>query len=97
MTRPHAYKIVTANRLRDGAVVYRAADGSWRTAIFEAELAASEQDAAELLARAERDVTAALVVAPYLIDVLRTDEGLVPGSLRERIRAAGPTIQPLVA
>lgn len=97
MTRLHAYRIVTANRLRDGAVVYRAVDGNWRGAIMDAELAANDHDAAEILARAERDVAASVVVAPYLVDVLRTDEGLVPTSLRERIRAAGPTIQPLVA
>jgi hypothetical protein len=77
-------KAVTANRLADGAVVFRRADGGWSLRVEEA---AAVEDAAELLAAAERDAAAALVVAPYLIDLA---DG-TPTDYRERIRAYGPS------
>ncbi|MGE0723387.1 MAG: DUF2849 domain-containing protein [Alphaproteobacteria bacterium] len=81
---------VTANRLADGAVVFRAGDGSWSAAIDAAAIAAAPAEA--LLAAAEADARAALVVGPYLIEVERRDGRIVPALFRERIRAAGPTI-----
>jgi len=77
-------KAVTANRLADGAVVFRREDGGWSLRIEEA---AAVEDATELLAAAERDAAAALVVAPYLIDL---NDG-TPTDYRERIRAYGPS------
>jgi hypothetical protein len=84
-------KAVTANRLRDGAVVFRRADGSWGLRVEEAVLAAAEPDAQALLASAEQDAAAALVVAPYLIDVDAAAGAPVPTQYRERIRAFGPS------
>ena len=43
---------------------------------------------------AERDVAANLVVDVALIDVVRKGQDLYPIRLRERIRAAGPSIRP---
>ena len=86
-----AAKVVTANRLRDGAVVFRRADGSWAIRVEEAAVAADDAAAQALLAAAERDATAALVVAPYLIEVAPGAEGPVPTFYRERIRAFGPS------
>ena len=77
-------KAVTANRLADGAVVFRRADGGWSLRIEEA---AAMADGAELLAASERDVAAALIVAPYLIDLADGQ----PTDYRERIRAYGPS------
>jgi len=82
---------VTANRLRDGAVVFRRADGGWSLRVEEAAIAEADGDAQRLLASAERDAAAALVVAPYLIDIERTGEHVVPTVYRERIRAFGPS------
>ena len=83
-------RIVTANRLADGAVVFRTADGGWSTAVDDAEC---EPDPADgLLVAAEGDVRAARVVGPYLIDIERRDDRLVPTVFRERVRAEGPTI-----
>lgn len=93
MTVGQVYKIITANRLADGAVVYRRVNGDWSQLVAEAELVQDEQAAAELLAAAENDVARAIVVAPYIIDVARDKNDLAPVTLRERIRAAGPTIQ----
>jgi len=85
-----AAQIVTANRLRDGAVVFRRADGSWTLRVEEA-ASADAAAAPALLAAAEQDAAAALVVAPYLVEVTPGAGGLVPTAYRERIRAFGPS------
>jgi hypothetical protein len=82
---------VTANRLRDGAVVFRRADGGWSLRVEEAATADTEADAQSLLASAELDVAAAFVVAPYLIEIDGAGGRLVPIVYRERIRAFGPS------
>ena len=46
--------VVTANRLDDGAVVYRTADGDWTTRLEQAAIATTAPAAAELLAAAQR-------------------------------------------
>jgi len=84
-------KILTANRLADGEVVWLAADHSWATSIAEAEIA---HDAAteEKLERAGRAAFLKNeVVDVALIDVAVVDGAIRPLRLRERIRAAGPT------
>jgi len=83
-------KAVTANRLADGAVVFRRADGGWVLRVEEA-AAADDAAAGALLAAAERDAAAALVVAPYLIDVALEAGQPAPTFYRERIRAYGPS------
>ena len=79
-------QIATANRLRDGAVVYLAPDGRWSERISEAETALDDAAAAELLQSATR-IDA--VVGAYLMPVEPSVEGLRPSSTRERIRAGG--------
>lgn len=82
---------MTANRLRDGAVVWRRADGGWSIHFHEA--AVFPPDAAPAaLAEARRDEAARLVVGVYATPVVTTDSGPSPASWKERIRAAGPTI-----
>jgi hypothetical protein len=83
-------KAVTGNRLRDGAVIYRMTDGGWTTDIARA--AAYGDDAELALKAAESDVAGAIVVGIELIDVVKAASGVEPVSLRERIRAYGPTI-----
>lgn len=83
-------KALTGNRLTDGAVIYRMADGGWTTDIAQA--AAYGEDAQFALKAAETDVARAIVVGVELIDVVKGASGLEPVSLRERIRAYGPTI-----
>lgn len=84
-------QIVTANRLGDGAVVYLADAGRWSTRLEEARLLLDAAQADALLDEAGRDA-ATRVVGPYLIDVETGDAGVRVASLRERIRATGPTI-----
>jgi hypothetical protein len=87
-----ALQSVTANRLHDGAVVFRSETGSWSTRLSDAAVAADPTVAAQLLAGAERDAANAVVVGPYLFAVTRKDGALQAATLRERIRAAGPTV-----
>lgn len=86
-----ALRAATANRLRDGVVVFRTVTGGWSSRIADAETVSSDAEVARLLAEAERDSANAIVVGPYLIDVAVVDGETRPASLRERIRAFGPT------
>jgi hypothetical protein len=94
MVKARAFEIqaVTANRLKDGAVVFLAADGEWYERIDVAATAANPAALDRLLQLAAQSAAVQFVVEPYAIDV--TDEtGVVrPVSLRERIRAFGPTV-----
>lgn len=84
--------VVTANRLGDGAVVYRTTDGGWSTTLDDAAVAATVAVATALLAGATADGTAAVgaYVAPVRLD---QDGRPQPGNLRERIRLRGPTVR----
>ncbi len=81
-------KVLTANRLTDGAVVYLNASGDWTRDIDQA-LRLEPEAAAAALARAEAQPE--LLVAPYLFDA---DEAGPIGRerLRETIRRGGPTV-----
>jgi hypothetical protein len=94
MTLAHA---VTANRLRDGAVVYRTADGGWTTefAVLGELATAAEAEAIAAAAGAVSGPDA--VVGAYAITVEVDGAAPRPTSLRERIRAEGPTVRPLTA
>jgi hypothetical protein len=98
MTAPHEQKlkvkgsvVVTANRLTDGAVIYRTLDGEWTTELELAAVVNTAPAATEMLRAAEADDVRA--VGPYVAPVaLGADTCIRPGNLRERIRVAGPTI-----
>jgi len=77
--------VVTANRLGDGAVVYRAADGGWTKDLAAAAVVTTTPAAIELL-------TAALADKLKAVDAYVAPVELTPGNLRERIRFNGPTI-----
>ena len=84
-------QILTANRLTDGAVIYLTAIGTWATDIAKSVVAREEKAAGALLARGPRDAEAAIVVAPYLIAAVDGADVPRAASLRERIRAEGPS------
>ena len=83
-----APKIATANRLCDGRVVYLGDDGAWSSRLDRGRVVDGEAAEAELLAAA--GAAAAGVVEPYLIEL---GDRTQPLRLRERIRAAGPSVQ----
>jgi hypothetical protein len=96
MTSPNQQKlrvvgptVVTANRLSDGEVIYRADKQGWTTRLDAAAVVTTTEAARELLAAAAlEDIVA---VGPYAAPVKIRDGRIEPGNLRERIRAAGPT------
>lgn len=87
-----ALKILTANRLRTGDVLYWKA-GSWIEQLAEADIFAGEA-AEAALASAQASVAANQVVTPYLFDVRQTQAGLIPVKEREIIRSLGPSVRP---
>ncbi|MCK6441420.1 DUF2849 domain-containing protein [Elstera cyanobacteriorum] len=93
-----APRLLTANRLRDGAVIFYTGlplgageDGfgpAWTLHLADAKLlTAAEGDAAFAAV-----VPAIEIVAPYLIEAEATDAGPRPVQQRERIRGSGPTV-----
>jgi hypothetical protein len=85
-------KILTANRLFDGEAVWFA-NGVWVEGVEAAEIAADKADEERLDAAGREALAANLVVDVNLIDVEMVDGAIHPVRLRERIRAAGPTIR----
>jgi hypothetical protein len=81
-------KVLTANRLSDGVVVYRAQDGGWTRDFADA---ARLDSAAAAGALDQAQAQPREIVGPYLVEV----EGEVVVQrerLREAIRAKGPTV-----
>lgn len=83
--------VVTANRVADGAVVYRNAEGGWTTRLDAAAVATNAASAHAMMSEANADDLRA--VGPYIAPVELTASGeRRPGNLRELIRLSGPTI-----
>lgn len=80
-------KVITANRLTDGRVIYRTADAQWSPSLAEAQpLENDEADNALAIAEGEFGIA----VGPYLIDYTEGEPGGQKWR-REGIRLAGPT------
>jgi hypothetical protein len=87
----HFPQMLTANRLRDGEVVWWAR-GEWVVALKDGEVFADQAAADIALKAADAFVQKNIVVNPYLFDV-RVDGGkLRPVKERELIRAGGPSV-----
>jgi hypothetical protein len=87
-----ATKIVTANRLRDGLVVYLGDSETWSQSLAASKPVDNEAAFEALLAAAERAVANGEVIEPYLIDVETDGDDIRPTRFREVIRATGPTV-----
>ena len=83
-------KVATANRLREGNIVYLTEEDEWSANLQDAWFVSG--DDTELMARASKAEKLRYVVAAYLIEVERVGDDLCALSQRERIRAAGPTV-----
>jgi Protein of unknown function (DUF2849) len=84
--------VVTANRVNDGAVVYRSPDGGWTTELGGAAIVI-DADSARALAEAAADDDLH-AIGPYIAPVKLLPGGNIrPGNLREQIRRGGPTIE----
>jgi hypothetical protein len=85
-------KVISANRLADGIVVYAGPGGAWFERLKDARILASSAEAEAALEAALQDVRRNLIVDPSLVDVAEEAGVLRPLTLRESIRAQGPTI-----
>jgi hypothetical protein len=85
------YKVISANRLGDGAVVYLTCrDGgfSWCNAIAQASVF-DEEHLATAQAFAREEIARNRVVEPYEVEITGHNE---PITEREKIRAGGPSV-----
>lgn len=85
-------QMIVANRLTDGLVVFYRADGSWTIDIAEGLVLEDEAEQRARLGDAKADEARCVVIDPYLIEVVEGDRGPRPTSIRESIRAYGPTV-----
>ena len=85
-------KILTANRLIDGEAVWYA-NGVWNETIDGAETASDKAAEERLEAIGQAAFASNLVLDVAVIVVVIVDGAIRPTRLRERIRAAGPTIR----
>lgn len=86
-------KVLTANRLVDGEVVYLTEVETWSLWLDHGRVAETSEQEEGLLAFAAAAVEARAVVDPYLIPVEPAVHGLRALSQREIIRALGPSIR----
>lgn len=84
---------VTANRLIDGAVVWLTAAGDWSVSVRDAAVYADETAVGAGLDAAAASEARQEVVGFYAVDVTPETTGPRPVKIRERIRAAGPTVR----
>lgn len=87
-----ARMVITGNRLRDGAVVWRDPAGDWTLDIADAAIHATEDELAKGLDAARLDEARGRIIDVYEAEIETRNGRIVPVRLRERIRADGPTI-----
>ena len=89
MPRSFTPKVVTANDLLEGDVVYLTAEGHWSRSLSAAEVLTDEADAQIRLIDASARTSE--VVGVYLADVTPTHAGPQPTHFREEFRTKGPS------
>ena len=89
MSRGVTPKVVTANRLREGDVVYLTADDRWTPLHHEAELI--EDEAHGQMRLLDANAQRLVVVGAYLADARRGPKGPEPVHFREAFRTRGPS------
>ena len=90
MSYAHFTKVITANHLLEGGVVYFSPNHEWTRGLASAAVANDSTEEAALLAAA--DFQSGEVVGVYSIDVLMDDLGEIrPVHFRETFRTLGPS------
>jgi hypothetical protein len=88
MPKPFTPKVVTANDLLKGDVIYQTASG-WTRVLAEAEVLTDEADADLRLIEASQQKDR--IVGAYLADVTLKGHRPEPAHFREAFRATGPS------
>lgn len=89
MSRSFTPKVVTANALLSGEVVYLAANDDWTPHLSQAELLTDEAHAQ--LRLVEGSARQSEIVGAYLADMEATETGPEPTHFREDFRRTGPS------
>jgi hypothetical protein len=87
-----ARMVITGNRLRDGAVVWRGAAGDWSRDIVAAAIHVTDGHLAKSLDAARLDEASGRIIGVYEVEIATRESRIVPTRLRERVRADGPTV-----
>ncbi len=90
-------KVITANVLSTGTVVFLGMGRRWVRKLGDAVTYSDDAAAIDQLEWAKQDAEKAVVVDPFVTDVTDGSDGNPSMSLRDRIRAFGPTIHFLPA
>ena len=86
-------QIIIANDLRTGEIVYFAQDRSWTADLAKAQRFASADEAKAVLESKEMAGSGTKVIGAEAIALTGAAGGDRPESLRDRIRAIGPTVR----
>ena len=86
-------QVMTANRLKDGEVVFLTRSAQWSEKIDEAALALEPLAVAALESRARETVDANIITGQYLFEAERLDGKIRADHIRERIRTLGPSVR----
>ncbi|SFR47665.1 DUF2849 domain-containing protein [Litoreibacter janthinus] len=89
MSKPFTPKVVTANALLEGDVVYLTADDAWSRDLSDAEIIEDEAHAELRLLDGASKVNT--VVGVYLADIALKDGVPQPTHFREEFRTRGPS------
>lgn len=92
MSRQFTPKVVTANALLEGDVVYLTRQGQWTRVHAEADLI--EDAATADIRMLEAQALGHEVVGPYLADAIKGPNGPEPIHFREAFRTRGPSNYP---
>ena len=88
-------QVISANRLSDGIVVFRAKGGAWVEHLRDAEILTDAAAVKAALGLVELDVKANHVIEVAAFEVAINHGHVEPLHLRDKIRARGPTTHPL--
>ncbi|GAA6180960.1 MULTISPECIES: DUF2849 domain-containing protein [unclassified Shimia] len=89
MPRAFTPKVITANALIEGDVIYFTVEDTWTRNLASAEYLTDEAHAQLRLLEAEQQVD--VVVGAYLADTTEGEDGLQPTHFREEFRRTGPS------
>jgi hypothetical protein len=85
-------RVLSANRLRDGIIVYLGPHEDWVTGIDDAALFTTEAASEAATARARHALAANEIVDPIMVEVTQDGDERRATTLRNAIRALGPTV-----
>ena len=86
-------RMIIANRLIDGLVVFYTPEGGWSLDIKDGQIITDEAEETRFFDLAKADEARCVVVDPNLIEVSVAGGSPRPVAIREAIRAFGPTVR----